>query len=321
MNAQDQVLVGIDGSDGGRAALRYGAAQAARSGLGLRLMHVWPEGLMPAGTSLTTYPGTHEETQRLGQRLLDEHAELAREMVPGLEVSTLLVRGDLVGSLVRAADQVSLTVLGDERHPLLDRIATGSVLTGVAARAAGAVVAVPSGWDGSVCKEGVVAAVKSCTESAVLVRRAMEIATAQGLPLTLLHAWQLPMIYDEYIAARVGVSAAQHRAEEELEALATSVRGELPDAPPVRVVVHHGQPARAIIDASTRADLVLLARRPHVLPTGHLGGTARAVLRSAHCPVEVLPPAGSPPGLDGLAVEAEGEAIKAADGRSAEVAT
>ena len=134
-------------------------------------------GLMPAGTSLTTYPGTHEETQRLGQRLLDEHAELARDLAPGLEVSTLLVRGDLVGSLVRAADQVSLTVLGDERHPLLDRIATGSVLTGVAARAAGAVVAVPSGWDGSVCKEGVVAAVKSCTESAALVRRAMEIAT------------------------------------------------------------------------------------------------------------------------------------------------
>lgn len=80
------------------------------------------------------------------------------------------------------------------------------------------------------------------------------------------------------------------------------------------IVVRHAHPARAIVEASAHADLVLLARRPHAFPGGHLGGTARAVLRESSCPVEILPPAAEPPGLDGLVLEAEGEAIKGTDG-------
>lgn len=313
MSSHDQVLVGIDGSEGSLAALRYGTAQARRLGLGLRLMHVWPEGLPPVGTAVDTYAGTHAETQRRGRQLLADHAELARSLAPDTRVATVLVHGDRVGSLVRAADDARLTVLGDERRPVLDRIASGSLLTAVASRAAGPVVAVPADWDAETEKEGVVAAVKSCTGSAGLVSRAMEIAAEQQRPLTLLHAWRLPMIYDEYIAARVGEDSYRRRAEDELQALIRSARNESRSDVPVQVMVRHGHAAKAIIDASAHADLLLLARRPHAWPVGHLGGTARAVLRESKCPVEVLPPAAAPPGLDGLVLEAEGEAVKGSE--------
>jgi nucleotide-binding universal stress UspA family protein len=57
----------------------------------------------------------------------------------------------------------------------------------------------------------------------------------------------------------------------------------------VRLV--HGQPARVVVEASSEADLLVITRRPHLLPYGHLGGTGRAILRETRCPTVVLPPA------------------------------
>ena len=53
-------------------------------------------------------------------------------------------------------------------------------------------------------------------------------------------------------------------------------------------------------------DLILLARRAHAFPSGHLGATGRALLRSAQCPVEVLPPATEPLDVEPLAAERPG---------------
>jgi nucleotide-binding universal stress UspA family protein len=44
-------------------------------------------------------------------------------------------------------------------------------------------------------------------------------------------------------------------------------------------------------DASVGAELMVIARRRHAFPVGHLGGTARALLRESLAPVMVLPPA------------------------------
>lgn len=38
------------------------------------------------------------------------------------------------------------------------------------------------------------------------------------------------------------------------------------------------------------ADLLLITRSQHGGPFHHLGSVARAVLREAHCPVQILPP-------------------------------
>lgn len=310
MSSHDHVLVGVDDSEGGRAAVRYGASQARRLGADLRLMHVWPGGISAVGVAMDAYPDIEGKLERMGTRVLAEQAHLVSQLAPGTDVSTQLVHGDRLAALVEAAGEARLTVLGDQHRPVLDRVATGSVLVGVASRATRPVVAVPANWDEDRAREGVFAAVKSCGESGDFVRQAIQIAAEQGLALTLLHAWQLPMIYDEYIETRVEKDVGQRWAERELEKVVTSARAETGAQVPVRIVVHHGQPARAIIDASARADLLLLARRRHRLTMGRLGWTGRAVLREAWSPVEVVPAASSPTGLDDLVLEAGGAMVK-----------
>lgn len=314
MNAQDHVLVGVDGTEGGRAALRYGAEVASRQDIGLKVMHVWPESLPPVGTATSLSSGmpVEDDAEGIGREVLEEHASLARTLIGADRVSSCLVRGDRVRCLIRAAKDARLTVLGDEHHPVLDRIAVGTVLTGVAARAATPVVAVPANWVSGSAGEGVFAAVKSCSESAGLIHRAMEIAAETGRPLTLLHAWQLPMIYDEYIASRVGAEPWQMTAGDDLLAAVEPMRRDFPPTLQIRTEIRHAQPARAIVDASARADLIVLARRPHGIPFGHLGGTARAVLRESSCPVEVLPAELALPNLEDLVIEAEGAILKSA---------
>jgi nucleotide-binding universal stress UspA family protein len=55
--------------------------------------------------------------------------------------------------------------------------------------------------------------------------------------------------------------------------------------------VLRGDPATALVAAAEEAALVVIGRRRHGVPAAlHLGGTARAVLRSASCPVRVVPP-------------------------------
>lgn len=317
MDGKRHVLVGIDGEEGGRIALRYGAQEASRLGIGLHLLHVWPDARPLIGDWRSFTPAVASDNERMGRRILDEHAAMARDLAPGVEVATTLVHGDRVAHLVIATNRATLTVLGDESQPLLDKILVGTVLTGVAGKASAPVVIVPAAWSGAPepqsARTDVVVAVKSCAGSAELVRRAMQIASDRQAPLTLVHAWRLPLVYDDVIADRVGEDGWEEAARTVLRAVVDSVRRDVPDDLEVRIDVRHGQPARALVDASENASLLLLGRRSHGFASGHLGATSRAVLRAVSCPVEVLPELTGSEGLPGLVLEEGGGMLKAAE--------
>ena len=76
----------------------------------------------------------------------------------------------------------------------------------------------------------------------------------------------------------------------------------------IRVV--HDRPGHALVEASAAADLLVLVRRAHGVPSAtHLGGTARGVLRHAECPVMVVPPTKAPE-LPSLVLESDGQLLK-----------
>jgi nucleotide-binding universal stress UspA family protein len=58
---------------------------------------------------------------------------------------------------------------------------------------------------------------------------------------------------------------------------------------PHTIEVVHGNPARVLHEVSKGCDLLILARRRHALPRGHIGGTARAMLHHSACPLMFLP--------------------------------
>lgn len=281
------VLVGVDGGEAGEAAVEYAARYAAPRGLRLKLLHVAPE---PAYAASDPTHARHGHAQR--HQLLDATAARARELLGANDTARVvadIAYGGRVDRLLAASEGCELVVLGDQRRPRVDRLATGSVLAGVAARCAVPVIGVPAGWTLDAQDPLVVAAVKTSADSGVLLDLASAVAAEHGGRLCVLQA------RDIQHAAPGHRGAWEEAARADLARLVAVHCAGHPDLK-VDIDVVSGQPARVIANASARADLVLLTRRPLVYPHGHLGGTARAVLRESRCPVAVLPPATAGPG-------------------------
>lgn len=301
------IWVGVDGSSGSDAAVRYAAHAAQALDVGVHLLHVVPIDMAMS----PMFPLVPEDMDPVGRRLLADAAAIAAEIVPADRVTSSLHHGQRTRSLVEASGRARLLVLGRATRSTAERLLTGSVATGVCARSDGCVAVVPAGWQAPDEQFHVVVGVKDTEHCADLALRAVRLAADRGGRVTVVHAWDLPWQYDDQSSsldrewterARAAVDAGLR----EVLALYRDV--------PVQVRVLRGQAARVLQDQAADADLLLLARRGHVLPRGHLGGTARALLREGSCPVEVVPPAdASPDGTDVVVVEA---GRKGSSGRS-----
>ncbi len=301
MSNHQPILVGVDGSRASSAAIRFGVHEAHRLGAPLRLVHVVAE-FVPMAPLYPLLPCDLEDT---GRAILAAAAAEARALPFKVRLSTSLIDGPRIAALVQVARDGRLIALGHERHPTVDRLLTGATVTGVAAAAACPVVALPPDWAATEERHCVLVGVKSTTESSQLLRRAFETAAERKAKLLIVHTWELPGAYDDLIAGRVDVAEWEGRARQAIERATASFQEAYPEVP-VEVRVVHGQAAHALRGASEEADIVLLARRARTFPIGHLGGTARALLRHSSCPVAVVPPANEPDQDLDLVLEREG---------------
>jgi nucleotide-binding universal stress UspA family protein len=287
------ILVGVDGSAAAESAVGYAAREADRLGLRLVLLHVIPEvalGTAPGRLdplALTDIP-PHLRERR--DRVLGEAATLAHAVLTEDRVTTRMVVGERVPALLSAGEGARTIVLGAPWHSRVDRLITGSVVGGVAARATCPVVGVPEDWTSSGDQGRIVVGVKNPVDPAAehLVGRAIVIAAERKCRLTVLHAWEFPVVYDNMIATTPEEQAWNRIKSGSLEELVHLARGRH-DHVAVDFRIVHGQGAHALVEASTTADLVVISRRRHAFPSGHLGAAGRAVLRESRCPVEVLP--------------------------------
>lgn len=279
------IIVGVDGSRASSAALRYAAREALRTGADLRLLHVLP-GLTPLTPAAPTLPRDLEAT---GRALLAAAAAEVSAVEPTVRCSTDLLHAPRVHVLVEAAQDARSIVLGHERGRTVDRLMVGSTVPGVAAAARCPVVAVPPDWSAADEHGCVLVGVKHAAASGPLLRRALDLAAERGARLLVVHAWELPGEYAELAGATIDVAAWRERARHEVEVVLAPAREDRPGTD-VEVRIVHGQPARVLQRASGEADVLVLARRARAFPFGHLGGTARALLRHSDCPVAVVPP-------------------------------
>jgi nucleotide-binding universal stress UspA family protein len=279
------VVVGVDATTGGKRGVRYAALEAARRQLPLTIVHV-----SPGESDDLTSPVTPYGTLRgYGLELLDGACGLAHEVAPDLRVESRLVPGlDTVTGLTRCSEHAPLLVLGAERRSFVGQVWTGDVVAGVAARAHCPVVVVPVEWEPGAGPGPVVVGIKDPERSGELVEAGLTEAEELGAELVLVHAWRAPSGYDDIIATRAytheynaGVSAA-------IEPLVEARRRAHGDVP-VRIESLHAQPAWALLKASEGAARLLIGRPRHGGTVHHLGGVGRALLRDAHCPVEVRP--------------------------------
>jgi nucleotide-binding universal stress UspA family protein len=278
------VVVAVDGSEEGYAAVSFAAGEALRLGLELRIAHVIPLS-MPLPPLLV---GTEHGVGAYASETLADAARLATDAAPQLSVSTHALTGNRVSEVVDFAEGARCVVVGRRRPSALDRAWSGGTLDGVASRATCPVYVVPaaSARDGRPAR--VIVGFKSAEHSSELFDAAFREADELGGELVVVHAWKLAGGYDDIIARRVSEATCNREQRSAIRELLSPWQESYPRVP-VRIQVLHEHPVRALVDASREADRLVLVKPLHGGRVHHLGRTARGALRFAECPVHVVP--------------------------------
>ncbi|MFG1798187.1 universal stress protein [Nocardia sp. NPDC049149] len=286
------VVVGVDGSAGSDAAVRWAADTAVQRRRGLHIVH----GLDLAATraklayhDVLTAP-VIESIHRRGRKIVDEARRRATELAPELSVTTEVSEDNGAELLIRASHTAHLVVLG-----VTDNAGTfahlGSTLLAVTSHGRGSVIVVRgTGGEQSGTKTGpvVVGADGTATGEAVVAAAFAE-AAELDTDLIAVHAWS-DWHFDGFTgAAELGIVEADiENAEDAL--LAERLAGWREKYPDVRVTrqIHPGGPVGPLMDLSTSAQLIVVGTRGHGAFTGLLlGSTSNFLVQHAHCPVMV----------------------------------
>ena len=115
------IVVGVDGSDGSRDALRWAAGQAQLTGAPLRVVAAWR---WPNYVTRIP-PGADLQAETTG--VLRELVEPLRAEFPGLEISEHVLQGPAGPALLTQAAGAALLVVGAQGRAAFPGMLVGSV--------------------------------------------------------------------------------------------------------------------------------------------------------------------------------------------------
>jgi nucleotide-binding universal stress UspA family protein len=142
-----RIVVGVDGTDGGRRALRWAVHEAASRGGTVQAVMSWRWDTddEPAGSGVEG-SGRQRAEQTLRTEIADQSA--AVPATAAITVAAEVVEGRAAQVLVEAARDADLLVLGSHGHDRVYRTVLGSVAQEVVEAAPCPVVVIPSAWTG-----------------------------------------------------------------------------------------------------------------------------------------------------------------------------
>ncbi|GAA3503287.1 hypothetical protein GCM10019016_103970 [Streptomyces prasinosporus] len=308
------IVVGIDGSAAGLAAAHWAAQEARRRGTGLSVVHAWHRHARPA-----PYIPTDSTEHDWAEQILREAVRSVRAAQPGLRITDRLVCDATVTTLLAAAADAELLVLGSLGLGALSGFVTGSVSQRVVGRSTRPVVLVRAGrcaadehlpaTDGVAPEEipktpyrQVVLGLQTDRPCDELLEFAFDAARRRGTGLRVVHAFRTafrpaPVPSVPLVSAAPEGPAfapqpqAQALADEErtLAAVLRPWREKYPTVP-VTETVTEGRTTVALVRAAQDAGLLVVGRRTADHRVGvHTGPVTHAVLHHVRCPVAVVP--------------------------------
>lgn len=124
MPSQSQtVVVGVDGSDESRNAVRWAAEYVERVGGLVHAVTVWHQPVQ-FGYRL---PTSDTELEGSASKLLEDIVSAVKENHPKADLRSRLIRGHVVDELVGLSHQADLMVLGNKGHGAFTGMMVGSV--------------------------------------------------------------------------------------------------------------------------------------------------------------------------------------------------
>jgi nucleotide-binding universal stress UspA family protein len=277
------VVVGTDGSAPSLEAVRQAALAAQWRDSPLRIVHAFSWPAMPAGIGPWPDGGTGAGLLHDAENMLDIAAKAARDVSPGLELSTHLVPGWPVPVLLAAAREAGLLVLGGRGLSEFSGIVIGSVTAQVAAHSPVPVL-VCKGFETS---DGPVVAGADGSGWATTVLEAAH-AEARWRKTALLSVTCVPRVeaapYDMPAPSPWADTAPERLSPQELSALSERY----PEIE-VRAEVIRGEPAEELAELSRDAQLMVVGSRGLGALSGLLlGSVSQHVLYHARCPVLIV---------------------------------
>ncbi|MDX3189768.1 universal stress protein [Streptomyces sp. MN03-5084-2B] len=272
-----ELVVGVDGSAGALAAVRWAARVARTRRLRLRLVHALPELPAPYPRADPTYEQLLEAAGTQGRVVLAE----ARDAAGDVEAQTVLRPERAADALVTASAGAAMLVLGTPGLRPLGRVLVGSVTVALAAhaRCPVALIRPHAGEDEPPAEGPVVVGVDGSPASEEAIAVAFEEASWRRARLIAVHCH------------RDGRWGATDEYARELLAQRLAGWGEKhPDVVVDREVVT-GRAAERLLDFADRAQLLVVGSRGRGGLSGlALGSTSQALMSYALCPVVVARP-------------------------------
>jgi nucleotide-binding universal stress UspA family protein len=285
------ILVGVDGSSASTVAVDWAARDATMRKVPLTLVNVLdlPMATTVRGFPMPMPPEYMQWQQDEGRKVLNDTLKTVEDrtrQIGPLDVSSELMIGPPVPTLVELSKDAAMVVVGSHGRGALARRLFGSVSTGLVHHAHCPVAVIPDqeplmphpsqapilvGIDGS-----------RASESAIAI--AFDEASWRGVELIALHAWSDTAMYEFRVP-----DWSQVRSDAE-ELLAERLAGWEERYPDVNVcrVVECDQPARQLLEQSKSAQLVVVGSHGRGGFTGMLlGSVSTAVVHAARTPVIV----------------------------------
>lgn len=286
-----RVVVGVAPDEAGGAALHWALTEAVSRAVPLTAVRTWSPSVYAMG-----YTGVYAsgEADLLGssdaQQIADEQLKLARERVAGADsvvCTAVAAIGAPAPTLLEAAADGALLVVGTRGHGALSRVVLGSVSSAVLHHATGPVVIVPEPTEDDRSAGRVLVGVDHSAPSLAALAAGLEQARRRSAVLMPIYIHQ-PVLAD---AAGLGVCAPEPadlvETEEAMLRSATTAAGAHGMQVKAEVVIGH--PGETLTRLARPQDLLVLGSRGRGGFRGLLlGSTSTQTVQHATCPVMVV---------------------------------
>lgn len=280
------IVVGVDGTPAGDAALYWSLREAARSGARVKAVTAWhPDDYSWYAAGLSEQTLSDEEPRSTLEAAVARVTKLADH--DSVEVSTHVGRGSAAFVLEQEAQSADLLVVGRRHEVGLARAALGSVSSAALHHAPCPIAVVPGAWEPPAEAGRVLVGVDgSAAAAAALSWAAQRAARDQRLLVPV----RVRAAFEDALDAPEGVPSIRDLESAEIAHLARlSARAagdaQLRVAPEVRI----GHAGRELVDAAGPDDELVVGSRARGRLRGWLlGSTSAHAVHHAHAPVVVV---------------------------------
>ena len=290
--AQQQIVVGIDGSAGAKAALAW-ACEEARRAPGTKVVAVssWMSPVSASSPWVVGYDLLFDLTEVTAAELKSSVAEVMSDRFADIEVEERVVCGSPAGVLIGQGAVADMLVVGSRGLGGFKGLLLGSVSQQVITHAPCPTVVVPHREEQPAADytglRSIVVGLDGSPNSIAALRWAAGRAKGPETVLRGVYGWQAPPT----AVAPIGTGMPDHFIKEAAAAVAGFIDAAgLPSDVHVVPVSREGSPAKVLLMEGRQADLLVVGARGHEGFVGLLlGSVATAVAHHASCPVAVIP--------------------------------